>query len=527
MQNEPFSLIDLDRVGAFGHLASGYRSLREAHTSTDRSGVTWSWVEVGQTAIGFTWLGPGRVWDTDWVATHQAEHACALEEMRNANPLKHQAEFRRVISHVRLGGLSGRVLYGVHQAVLSQKSSLITLADVRIAEMVWGHTSSARPRHWRAVLRQILRGLTWLHVADLSDGGTPTFGSPSVLITHFGDLRGTRDDSCPGNCGARQGLRHHHFQIDIGLGFLGVLERFGQDPDGAGIRSYHFPVGIRRTSNAPTLRKSGKSGRLVSAFAPAFLGDPTRCRTLSTGSHRILQALVRETTRPTKLSKEVDARAELVSGNRVRSYSGRSSKVCKLLFAETTYVGFNGNGKRRTMGYRLLSTEWSWLSKAGYAVDAVPEFLDDLAELVAALELIVVGVGPSDTFSDLNQLRGIAQSATRQRGLSRIDVRVFTQADYVERWSRYFGFVDPVAASEEPGDLCIRAAMRLRNVSGRMLATAIDCDPSFLAKILKGTKRWPKKLLKKAKRHLVCDHTEQDMKNKQPSRARSPRTRGE
>lgn len=529
MQSEPFVLIDLERMLAFTHLASGPHSLRQTRTSTDESGVTWTWVEVGHTALGLSWLGPGRVWDATWIAANQNEHAHLLEAVKSADSARHRAEFGCVIANLRLGGLAGRVLHAVHLAVLFQKSSLITMADVWLGEMVWGQIS--KPQHWRSVLKEILRGLTWLHVLDLPGGGTPVFGAASVLFTHFGDFLGTPEDVCQGDCGARRDLRHHHFQVDIGPGFLGILEAFGRDNDGSGIRDYQFPVGTRRASRFASLRKIGKSGRLVSVFTPALLGDPTQCRTLSEGAHRILQTLVRETTRPTKFSKEMDPRAELVSGNRVRTYSGRAGKPCKLLAANVTYVGFNGNGKRRAMGYRLRLSEWSWLSKAGYAIDAVPDFLDDLAEVATALELVVVGVGPANNFSTFDRLCGMAQSAAGLRELARIDVRVFTRSDYVMRWSRYFGFVDGAATAEAPGDLDVHAAMRSRNVSGRMLAAAIGCDPSFMAKILKGTKRWPKKLLKKARKYLACDPaaslatSDAPARRKQPTRSTSTDTR--
>ena len=390
-------------------------------------------------------------------------------------------------------------LYAARRAVLAQKMSVVTVSDAWLAGMCWGTGRSARPKHWRSVLREILRGLTWVHVADhIPHGGVPTFGAETVLITHAGDLRGTGEDTCPGDCGARADARHHHFQIDTGPGFLGLLERFGCDTEGTGVRTYQFPVSGKRTN--VTLRTLGTSGRLVTAF----VGEPGPCRTIDTGGHRILQALVRETTRPSKPGPDADPRAEVVPGGRVKSYSGRKSLACGLQAPDGAYAGFNGNRKRKAMGFRLAGG-WGWLAKAEYPPDAAPAFLDDLAELAGRLALTVVGVGPADTVYTLSQVRGMAGSAAGRGLLDRLDVRVFAPPDYARRWSGYFGWDDPAGRAEDRPAFDLRAGMRSRGLSCRTLAAGVGCDHSFLAKILAGKKPWPAGLPEKVGAYLAGD----------------------
>ncbi len=500
MTSDPFVLFDRGRLRAFARIAAP-GLLRDAAASTDPAGVRWLWVGHGESAVGLTWLGPGCVWDAAWAAAHPDELARSRTAMIGATPARHRTEFKSVLSHLRLGGIAGRVLYAVHRAVLARKSSLLAVADTWLAEMVWGRGRN-RPRHWRSVLFDVLHGLTWLHVADMvPDGNTPAFGATTALLTYVGDLRGADGDACPGDCGARGGVGHHHFQVDVGPGFLGLMERFATT-DGSGVRTYQFPVAGKRAG--VTLRDLGKTGRLVSAFAPVLLGDPGACRSLTDGGHRVLQALVRETTRPATQADDEGRRAETVTGGRVKSFSGRAAVGCELLDADETYVAFNGNGKRKGMGFRLCG-EWGWPAKAGYPADAAPEFLDGLADLAEPLGLTVIGVGQGNTFYPLSQLRGMAQSGAGRRVLNRIDVRVFAHSDYVRRWGKYFGWSEQAGQVEERPAFDLVAEMRSRKVSCRALARLIACDHSFLAKLLSGKKPWPPGMLQKARSFLAVD----------------------
>src|SRR5262249_23015059 len=57
-----------------------------------------------------------------------------------------------------------------------------------------------------------------------------------------GDLRGKSEDVCGDACG-RYEQRHHHYLINVGRGFLGILEQFAQEEDESGVRIYAFPLG--------------------------------------------------------------------------------------------------------------------------------------------------------------------------------------------------------------------------------------------------------------------------------------------
>src|SRR5262249_29050735 len=126
------------------------------------------------------------------------------------------------------------------------------------------------------------------------DGPAP-FGAASVLLYHAGDLKGGGDDTCEEDCLGRDGPRHHHFLVDVGPAFLGVLEQFAQ-AGGDGVRRYVLPVGGANGAG-PALRAGGKTGRLVTVYLPAEVGEPAACRRLTGRQRRLLQAVVRETTR--------------------------------------------------------------------------------------------------------------------------------------------------------------------------------------------------------------------------------------
>src|SRR5262249_3848129 len=101
--------------------------------------------------------------------------------------------------------------------------------------------------------------------------------------------------------------------IDVGRGLLGVLEQFAREDEAGGVRTYVWPAG-RAGKKVPkgknkaggkgdkklTLRTVGAGGNLATVYLPALLGKKTVCDGFTPGQRRLLQAIVRETTRRTR-----------------------------------------------------------------------------------------------------------------------------------------------------------------------------------------------------------------------------------
>jgi len=493
LTQDRFVLVDWERRDAFAFLGAACRPFARPRLSVDAAGIAWSWVANGGSAFGFTSLGPGRVWAEGGV--EPADLVSRIAAMKGKDALAHRVALRRASSELRLGGHAGRLLWCLHTIALAQKTSLMTIADERLGAAVWGFDRSTWPRHWRRVLAQTLRGLTWLHLADApAEGASPEFGADTVLITHAGDLNGSPEDRCEAGCDDLFASRHHHFQVEIGPGFLGVLEQFATPADESGARNYIFPVTGR--GPRPSLRAVGKTGRLVNVFLPAVLGTPALCGLWSSGQHRIVQALVRETTRGE--SPKEPSTAGRVEGRRILSYSRSSSVVCEWLPTGVPVVGFNGNGFRRGRGYRLFGPG-GWPARAGYSMDDAVDFVDDLVGLTAGLGLFVVGVGPGSELITGRDLRGMVGSAAGRRALARVDVRIYARGDFPTVWSEYFGWEEHSTAASGRTDLAsLMLAMRTRKITLRSLAKRIDRDPSFLSKLMSGKKPWPPGLFEQA-----------------------------
>src|SRR5882757_1686994 len=135
-----------------------------------------------------------------------------------------------------------------------------------------------------------------------------------------------RDDTCAG----RHGPPHHHYLVNIRPGFLGILEQFAARDEENGARTYNFPRGGGRR-RGPTLQRVGKTGRLVSVYLPAKLGEPVACKGLNARQHRLLQSLVRELTRKTKETRRELSEPEVFAGNQIRDLLGKSLRPCPYL----------------------------------------------------------------------------------------------------------------------------------------------------------------------------------------------------
>lgn len=506
MLDHPIVLVDRERVGLFSCLEDIKSLFTSAVVYHDNGGVPWKRVRLGDTAIGITPLGPAAIWHKQVRNETEDEVQQRITKLRNANAVQLGAEFKRVMDGLRMGSIAERALWCIHQSVLESGTSLMTIADTKIKAAIWG--THAIPRHWRTVIREVMRGLQYLHVADWSDDpGTCHFGSDSGLILHFGDLRGDPLDKCDDVCRSRNPGPHHHFQVEIGPGFLGVLERLGKLADD-GSRSYQFNKKPRKGKNLVTLNSTGKSNRLVSVYLPARIGEPQACKKLSSEQRGLLQAFYREGTRAAKDAATDAGPFEVSDGDRIRNFSGKDPTSCPYLDEEGAHVGFNGNVKRKGLGYKLRSPG-GWLVKAGYAVDRIADFLDDLGELAEMLGLIVVGINRDQAWFDLKKLKQLAASPVGLITLDRVHVRIHAKADFLCRWNQFFGWHSGAEVrTETPIARVTELAHKLKehNISIRRFAKeCLHKHHTYVLRLFKQDEtRWPAGLLQTG--HDWVDH---------------------
>jgi hypothetical protein len=429
------ALADKARLEQFALLGRTRRLFRGWAPGEDGDGVSWATQSLGPHQFAVTWLGPGWVFDAYAGRQWAQDLADRRQAMRQADEGRRRQELAGAVARLRLGPRAERVLWAVYRAVLAGRRSVVRIPDVTLGRAVWGEAQAAWPTHWRTELSSLLGGLAWLHVADQAGDGD-VFGSRTALLTHARDLRVDAEaDACGEDCPGHGGPSHHHFLVNIGRGFLGVLERFASEDSDSGVRTYDFPVAGPKGAG-PTLRAVGRTGRLVPVYLPARLGEPSVCASFTGRQLQLLQAVVREKVRPAlpgrRRRRAAPRRAYLteegvLEGNCIPDRAGKTLLPCPLLDPEGRFEVFGGNGKRPGLGYRLL-TPGRWMAKAGYGPDEVDDFLADLAGLKGRLGLTVVGIGrPNDEFIDLDKMRQLSATAAGSVALGRLHVRVFAK----------------------------------------------------------------------------------------------------
>lgn len=264
-----------------------------------------------------------------------------------------------------------QALWLTHSAVLAQRSQVVLLPDVLLGQAFWG--TGTWPTNWRQDIRRVLTSLMALHTSVLRiQNWQPRFGAQAVAIASVAHLEALdrEQQHCRPACPMFSDSRHEHFQVEVPMGFLGVLERFAK-VDAAGVRSYDF-TGKLQGDDAKMLKAAKRSGQIVSVHVPTAVFGPASWSGLTTEQRRIVQALVREVTRrPGKARPGQPAQAEVIVGNVVVGARGRGTVACPLLEPTGRYTSFNGNGCLRGQGYRLYgASDRGWLAKCGYAIEA-------------------------------------------------------------------------------------------------------------------------------------------------------------
>ena len=213
-----------------------------------------------------------------------------------------------------------------------------------------------------------------------------------------------------------------------------------------------------------------------------------------------MQAIVRETTRNTKDERESASEAEVLHGNVIPTINGRSTVECELLQPDVDYVGFNGNKILKGRGY-LIASPGGWLVKAGYALDQVRAFLDDLTILADKFTIIVIGIDQEHHCLTLNEVRALMTSLHKVRHLH---LRIYGQSDYLARWNHIFAWQNVLQNNQADHDpaMVVEMAINQADVSQAQLAEGMGVDRSLLSKVIRRKKPWPHGWLDRATKWL-------------------------
>jgi hypothetical protein len=534
-------------AAAMGALAAGPGGFLWA----DPAGMAWAvrLVHAGGSdadafGFGLSWPGAGSAPGQARCAAVRPPASGELAQPGAAPPGGARERLECVARGLRLGGRAECLLWATHAAVLAQRSSLVLLPDLLLAQLVWAgkRFGGGRrwPRHWRhdllAVLQSLL-SLRWATFRFARDGWQPRFGAQAVAVCYVEDLHLNRpaEDVCRAACPLHgRGARHGHFLVGVGYGFLGALEHFATSDDGRGTRAFDFTAGPE--GKQAVLSAARAAGDLVSVHLPTkLLGAAAG---LCPGPRRLLQALVGELVRlhGKKKGSRPD-RAALIRGDRVPGVKARTWVRCPLLQAHVAYADFNGNGKRKGRGYRFFGAKGTgWVHKAGHAIPAPDDdrgreaalrtFLGDLSDVAGPFGLTVAGLDPrTGQWLDLEALVAAAGVPGCWRELDRLHVRAYGPEPYLELWRQHLasqanfthiegGHAVAVPASSHPAAplagwrtgneaLDLALELRRRNVRQRDLAKHLGVSRAFICQVLRGAKKAPAGLLERARHFLA------------------------
>jgi hypothetical protein len=129
MAGHSLILADLQRIDQFAHLGRLAHLFRDCSIQVDAQGIAWATCRVHEDAFAFTWLGAGWVFDAFARQQRAGEWANRKKAMQEADIPKHEQEFLVLRKRIRVGPLSERVAWAVHQRVISSRSSVVRLPD--------------------------------------------------------------------------------------------------------------------------------------------------------------------------------------------------------------------------------------------------------------------------------------------------------------------------------------------------------------------------------------------------------------
>ena len=472
-------LCDRTRLLLFSAIPTLSRRLQDPSHFSSTDGLAWYGTSIGDSVVALTsvagwWFDPCL--RQHYQETRSSQRPDGVDDAKTPLERKPQA--------LRFGPQSERLLWLIHRRVLQLGVSSISLADFECANAIWGPATEKWPKHWRGNIARTLDSLMWLHVVGCTSVQPPTFGLHSALLVHTEDLRETDRDACEEDCLLRWSGKHHHYRVSIGPGFLGALEGCATSENEYGVRTY-------AVFDQRKLSRLGRKGHLASIFLPAKLGSPAMCRTLTDNQHRLLQAIIQETTRNRKGNHNETTTAAIAENANVPDFWGRPS-TCPLLEADSRYIVFGGNGMRPGRGY-LISSKGGWCKKANYDCGDPRPFLSDLIELASQLNLVVVGAtSRPDRWFNARQIFNFASSQPGRRILECVHLRIYAPPDCWHRWAQLFDWNH--APQQPPGNVTaedIALALPSSGLSQREFANLLHVDPSQLSRFLSGARRMP------------------------------------
>ncbi len=425
-----------------------------------------------------------------------------------------RSQLREIGHKLRLFHRAEQLLWTIHAAVLSQRSEVVLLPDVTLGQVIWGGDRNSWPRNWRRDIMRSLCSLAGLRTEVLRLGRTgwnPRLGAHSVCVAHVEDLSVTRpdEDYCRPCCPmTRNTENHRHFIVQIGHGFLGVLNKFAESAGDSNYRTFDFNP-PRRHEKKQGDGDQGNDGRIISINLPAKVFGPASWTGLSTELRRVMHGVFVELTRSQEKSRRNDP--QVYHRGRVPSPKPKSAEIfCPLLLPEERYVCFGGNGRRHGLGYRVVGGKGSgWLFKCGYEIPAgdqelsrvVRAFMRRLSELVEILGIVVAAVDPkSCEWFDLDLLRAMSRQRLGGEKLDRLHLRIYAPEDYQSRLRDYIA--DRGGFAEIPGDVNhdgakrsgtpdIQTRMRLAGVKHQDLADHLGKSRTWVTRLVNGDKPWP------------------------------------
>jgi len=414
---------------------------------------------------------------------------------------------------LRLYRRAEQMLWALFLAVRFQRCSTVRLPDLYLGQIIFGGDNNAWPKNWRQEISGLLRSLSDLRCDVLRvehRGWQPRLGGHSVAVAGYEHLETTAPHigHCDQYCPVYQGMRHGHFVVQMGQGFLGALERYALSDDGE-TRHYDFQ---RRPPRDPDDEVEGRA-RQISPVA-RILG-PSRWSGLGPGARDILDALSNEITRPRRSRGGDRADGALVFlGQNLPTAIKHPGPPCPFLIPQRSYVAFGGNGRRPGYGYRLDT----WALRSGYVKAEerrgngnLRQFLRDLSSVgeILGLECAVYDRQANWWYSLHNTL-GRCLTAGRLRQLGGCVLQVFGPVDYADRLREYFrargrfaripgGPVPvPVLPDEHFAAGNIAGQLRAHGRTQASLAAYLGVSQSFVSQAITGRRAWPTEMLRRA-----------------------------
>ena len=512
---------------------------------TDRNGTGWAVRLVSlrdqhaYAGLALSWNGEGRVIDR-----HVREEYLQAIEQKMGEPdgiEKNMNKLVQMADRIWLFDRAEQILWAIHAAVLMQRSSVILVPDVTLGEVIWGARGTGWPANWRKTLMDILTSLSQLHVAQLRIGGSewrPQFTMRSVAVAHceIVELTQRTGPVCSTVCPLwSQPVAHDHFRIQIGYGFLGLLEHFAIRDDREGDRQFDFEQRKLPGDAGKLIGDARSKGSIVPVHLPAKVFGPSKWSGITQSQIGIIQGLVREVTRVQhgKSSTRRD-KAEVLVGNKVPDVRGRQV-ACPLLLANQRYICFCGNGVRRGQGYLIIGNDGNgWLAKCGYLTpgsdpmqwagkdgigSAVRNFLSDLQTLARTVGFTVVAITRrNEQWLTLTRLIEIANVSDPLASISEIHLRIYGPENYLDRLRTLLadggqfsvipgGQVNEITPSQAPllGNVNLDLKVRLRRagLTQQALADYLGVSKGFISDVLNGKKAWPAGMLERAEKFVA------------------------